>query len=200
MFPLVFSQGLSPDGGPGLIFVTLPGVFETLGPTLGIVIGSLFFLLLSFAALTSTVSLLEVPVAYMVDEHEVKRSRAVWIVALFIFIIGIPSLLSNGYSGFFSNFITYFGSENPTNFMTLVEHIANDSFLPLGGCLIAFFAAYVWRKENLNVEISKGNPNFEGSLVGKYINFAISYLCPLILGALFILTVLDRFFGINPIA
>ena len=197
MFPLVFSQGLDTDGGPGLIFVTLPGVFETLGPTLGIVIGSLFFLLLSFAALTSTVSLLEVPVAYMVDEHEIRRNNAVWLVAGFIFLIGIPSLLSNGYSDFFTSFITYFGAESPTSFMTLVEHIANDSFLPLGGCLIAFFAAYVWKKHNLVEEISKGNPNFSNSFIGKYIDFAISYLCPFILGALFLLTVLDRFFGIS---
>ena len=63
MFPFIFSQGLAPNGGEGLIFVTLPAVFASLGPILGVLIGSLFFLLLSFAALTSTVSLLEVPVA-----------------------------------------------------------------------------------------------------------------------------------------
>ena len=62
-------------GGPGLIFVTLPGVFETLGSVWGVIIGSFFFLLLSFAALTSTVSLLEVPVAYVVDEHKVNRNK-----------------------------------------------------------------------------------------------------------------------------
>ncbi|UZR92319.1 sodium-dependent transporter [Chondrinema litorale] len=197
MFPLVFSQGLSTDGGPGLIFVTLPGVFETLGPTLGIVIGSLFFLLLSFAALTSTVSLLEVPVAYIVDEHGIRRNNAVWLVAAVIFIVGIPSLLSNGYSDLFTNFITYIGADSPTSFMSLVEHVANDSFLPLGGCLISFFAAYIWKKENLVAEVSKGNPNFKNSIVGKYIDFAISYLCPIVLGILFILTVLSRFFGIN---
>lgn len=200
MFPLVFSQGLDTAGGAGLIFQTLPGVFGSMGPVLGIVVGSLFFLLLSFAALTSTVSLLEVPVAYLVDEQKIKRKQAVWLVAIFIFIIGIPSLISSGYSEFFTNFVTYLGADSPTNFMDFIGHVANDSFLPLGGCLIAFFAAYVWKKNNLVEEISKGNPNFANSLIGKYIDFAISYLCPIILGALFILTVLDRFFGINPIS
>jgi NSS family neurotransmitter:Na+ symporter len=79
MFPFVFSQGLAPNGGSGLIFVTLPGVFASLGPMLGVFIGALFFLLLSFAALTSTVSLLEVPVAYVIDEYKLKRKKAAWL-------------------------------------------------------------------------------------------------------------------------
>ena len=157
----------------------------------------LFFLLLSFAALTSTVSLLEVPVSYVVDEHKVKRTRAVWGVAITIFIIGMPSLLANGYSGFFSNFITYFGAEKSTDFMTFIGHVANDTFLPLGGFLISIFTAYVWKKASLSDEISIGYPNYKDSLVEKYINFAISYLCPFILGSLFVLTVLSRFFGIT---
>ncbi|MEO1049205.1 MAG: sodium-dependent transporter [Bacteroidota bacterium] len=203
MFPLVaFMNGGDMsnvgEGGAGLIFATLPGVFETLGPTLGIIIGSLFFLLLSFAALTSTVSLLEVPVAYVVDEHNIQRNRAVWLVAIVIFVVGLPSLLANGASGFFTNFITYFGAEKATDFMTFVGHIANDSFLPLGGCVIVFFAAYIWKKENLMNEIEIGFDGFRQKFISKYIDFAISYLCPLILAILFVLTVLNRFFDINP--
>jgi len=205
MFPLVafmtggaiveFVEG--GGGGPGLIFATLPGVFADMGPALGIIVGSLFFLLLSFAALTSTVSLLEVPVSYVVDEHNVKRNRAVWGVALTIFVVGIPSLLANGYSQFFGNFITYIGANTSTDFMLFIGHIANDTFLPLGGFLITLFAAYVWKKANLSEEIAQGYPDYKGSFVEKYINFAISYLCPAILGSLFILTVLSRFFGIT---
>ncbi len=205
MFPLVafMTEGAVAEyvqgggGGAGLIFATLPGVFAKMGPTLGIVVGSLFFLLLSFAALTSTVSLLEVPVAYVVDEHKVKRTKAVWGVAILIFIVGLPSLVGNGYSAFFTNFITYFGADSATDFMSFVGHVANDTFLPLGGFLISIFAAYVWKKANLSEEISQGYPDYKGSFVEKYINFAISYLCPTILGGLFVLTVLSRFFGIN---
>jgi len=197
MFPFVFSQGLEPTGGPGLIFVTLPGIFQTLGPGLGVFIGGVFFLLLSFAALTSTVSLLEVPVAYLVDEHKLSRKKAVLFTSIGIFLVGIPSLLANGASDFFSNFITYIGAEAPTDFMTFVGHLANDTFLPLGGLLIVSFAAFVWKKENLNKEIESGHPEFRGSWVEKYINFAITILCPAILGVIFIITVLNRFLGVD---
>lgn len=184
-------------GGPGLIFVTLPGVFESLGSNLGIVVGALFFLLLSFAALTSTVSLLEVPVTYVVDEFKMKRKTSVWIIATLIFLLGIPSLLSSGYSGLFTNFITYIGASAPTNFMTFVEHIGSDTLLPLGGVLITIFAAYVWKKQNLIEELRIGNPKLAGTWKEKYIDFAVSYLCPILLTLVFIFTVLGRFFGIN---
>ncbi|MEO1254488.1 MAG: sodium-dependent transporter [Bacteroidota bacterium] len=182
MFPFVSyltdgtMQGFS--GGAGLIFTTLPGVFSSLGTTLGIIVGSIFFLLLSFAALTSTVSLLEVPVTYVVDEFKVGRKKAVWLVAALIFLLGVPSLLSNGYSDFFTNFVTYFGADSATNFMSFVEHVGNDTFLPLGGFLITIFAAYVWKKNNLIEELSIGNEGFKTSWVRKYINFTVSYLCP----------------------
>lgn len=201
MFPFVayLTSGTMEGAGQGvgLIFTVLPDMFAKMGGSLGVVVGTFFFLLLSFAALTSTVSLLEVPVAYVVDEHKIKRTRAVWMTAGFIFVVGIPSLLANGYSGVFSNFITYFGAESATDFMSFAGHIANDTLLPLGGCLISIFAAYIWKKHNLIEEISQGAPNFKDSIAAKYITFAISYLCPVILGTLFILTVLSRFFGIT---
>ncbi len=200
MFPFVayLSEGSMEgvSGGAGLIFVTLPGVFESLG-AIGAVIGAIFFLLLSFAELTSTVSLLEVPVAYVVDEHGVRRERAVWLTAALIFVIGIPSMLSGGYSEFFTNFITYFHAEKATDFLSFVSDTASDTFLPLGGFLITVFAAYVWKKNNLNDEIAIGAPNYADSFVSKYISFAVMYLCPAVLGAIFILTVLGKFFGIH---
>ncbi|MCH8019821.1 sodium-dependent transporter [candidate division KSB1 bacterium] len=197
MFPFVFSQGLAPNGGSGLIFVTLPGVFASLGPMLGVFIGALFFLLLSFAALTSTVSLLEVPVAYVIDEYKLERKKAAWLVAGAIFLVSIPSILANGASEFFTSFVHYFGHDNPKSFMAMVVDVANSSLLPLGGCLISFFTAYIWKKENLNQELRIGNETFEGSFIEKYIGVAVCYLCPFILGVLFILTVLDLYFGIK---
>ena len=200
MFPFVayLTNGdvESVKGGAGFIFQVLPGAFESMGPVVGRVVGSLFFLLLSFAALTSTISLLEVPVTYAVDELKVDRSYAVWFIALFIFLMGIPSLLSAGDSQFFTNFVTYIGTDKATNFMDFVGHVSNDTLLPLGGFLIVLFAAYVWKKNNLNEEIETGHPGFKGTFIEKYIDFAISYLCPFVLGAIFLLTILSRFFGI----
>ena len=202
IFPLIgFMSGGTMEGagrGPGLIFVTLPQIFGNIGGTLGIVAGTTFFVLLCFAALTSTVSLLEVPVSYVVDELKIKRKRAVWLVAGVIFLVGIPSLLGNGYSDFFSNsFTTYKAGGTDTDFLSLIAAIANDTLLPLGGCMISFFAAHVWKKHNLDDELAQGAPSYKGSFVQKYLNFAISYLAPIVLGALFILTVLFKFFGIS---
>lgn len=203
IFPLLgfITQGNIGNGdmataGPDLIFVTLPQVFEQIGPG-GALVGALFFLLLCFAALTSTVSLLEVPVSYVVDEFDIRRKRAVWMVAGLIFLMGIPSLIGNGYSDFFTNFVTYIGADQPTSFLGFIGSVANDTLLPLGGFLVVFFAAYIWKKHNLDDELAKGNPNYKGSFVQKYLNFAVSYISPVILGIIFILTVLGTFFGIN---
>ena len=196
LFPFVFYQGVDTSGGAGLIFITLPGILQSLGSTLGVVVGGSFFLLLSFAALTSAVSLLEVPVAYLVDEKKIKRQKAVWLSAGGIFLIGIPSLLANGASDFFSSFITYLGSNKAIDFMTFVADIANDTLLPLGGCLISIFVAYVWKKEKLFDEIANGYQHIHTSWIRYYLHFTLSYICPSILGILFILTMLGRFFGV----
>ncbi|WP_444997701.1 sodium-dependent transporter [Aliikangiella sp. IMCC44359] len=197
IFPFVFSQGIEPNGGPGLIFATLPGVFQSLGDVLGIVVGALFFLLLSFAAFTSTISLLEVPTAYVVDEHKVSRTKACWGVAIAIFVVGIPSLLSYGASESLGEFIQLPGTDNPMPFLDFVGVIANDTFLPLGGFLIAVFTIYVWRKENFNKELAEGDAEIKGSWLQSYVNFALSYICPILLGVIFIVTVFDKFFGVK---
>ena len=200
MFPFVayMTEGTMEGAaqGAGLIFVVLPGVFESLGVVLGAFIGSLFFLLLSFAALTSTVSLLEVPVAYIVDEYKVKRSKAVWGMATLIFLLGLPSMLSMGASEFFSTFITYPSGE-VKNFMDFVENIASDTFLPLGGFFITIFGAYVWKKHNLDEEITKGFTGYKKSFIKKYLDVTLLFICPVILGIIFILTVSQKFFGVD---
>ncbi|MBV1910110.1 MAG: sodium-dependent transporter [Kangiellaceae bacterium] len=196
IFPFVFSQGIETDGGPGLIFVTLPGIFESLGATLGVIVGALFFLLLSFAAFTSTISLLEVPTAYMVDEKKMKRKKATWIVAIFIFLVGIPSMLSVGAVDGLTHFVTLAGA-GEKNFMDFIGLIASDTFLPLGGFMIAVFTAYVWKKENFNLEMANGDENHRRSWLQSYVDFAIGYICPVLLGSIFIVTVLDNFLGIK---
>ncbi len=197
IFPFVFSQGIEPEGGAGLIFMTMPGIFESMGPTLGTIVGSLFFLLLSFAALTSTISLLELPVAYMVDKHKIKRKNAVWYSSAIILLLGIPSMLGNGYSDFFTNFITYVGAEKSVNFMDFVTDIASNTLLPFGGLMVSIFAIYAWKRVNLFEELSQGNTKFPNTFLAKYIGFSLKYIAPPILGAIFIITVLEIFFGVK---
>jgi NSS family neurotransmitter:Na+ symporter len=195
IFPLVFFQGLQPSAGPGLVFVTLPGVFETMGPVMGPLIGGAFFLLLCFAALTSTVSLLEVPVAYAVDERKWPRKKAVWILATIIFIIGLPSMFSTGAVDFFTNFISYGGSRH--DFLSVVSDVFSDALLPLGGFMISIFTAYRWKTLNLSEELATGYPGYKGSLIEMFINVMISFVCPLIIGSVFIITILQKFIGIT---
>lgn len=197
IFPFVFSQGIEPEGGAGLIFMTMPAVFESMGPTLGVVIGSLFFLLLAFAALTSTISLLELPVAYMVDKHNVKRKNAVWYSAAVVFLLGIPSMLGNGYSEFFTNFITYVGADKPVNFMDFVTDIASNTLLPFGGLMVSIFTIYAWKRRKLFRELSHGHPTFTKTFLARYISFTLQYICPPVLGVIFIVTILEIFFGVK---
>ncbi|HFB65108.1 MAG TPA: sodium-dependent transporter [Aeromonadales bacterium] len=195
---LVAMQNIS--GGPGFIFQTLPGIFQSFGDTLGIIVGAGFFLLLSFAAFTSTISLLEVPTSYMVDERKIPRKKATWIVATLIFLIGIPSMLSQGAVDWLGSFVQLPGMDHKIDFLTLVGLVANDTFLPLGGFLISVFTAYIWRKQNFNDEIAAGDEAIRGSLLQRYVDFAISYICPAILGFISIVTIFNTYVGIDILA
>jgi NSS family neurotransmitter:Na+ symporter len=195
IFPLVFSQGQSPSEGPGLVFVALPGVFNSMGPVMGRFIGGGFFVLLCFAALTSTISLLEVPVAYLVDEKKWSRGKAVAVMASLIFLIGLPSMLGFGAVDIFTNFTSYEGVTK--SFMDVTEDLFFVISLPLGGFLLSAFIAFKWKTENMSEEISQGYPGYIGSIWEKFFNVMITYICPLVLGAMFVLTILQKFFGIG---
>ncbi len=197
IFPFVFTQGIEPEGGAGLIFQTMPGVFESMGPVVGIVVGSLFFLLLSFAALTSTISLMELPVAYMVDKHHIKRRTAVWYSAAIIFLLGIPSMLSLGSSKFFTEFISYVHSDKTVSFMDFVTDVASNTLLPFGGLMVSIFAIYVWKRKKLFRELTYGYPQFTKSFAARYVGFSLKYIIPPILGVIFVVTVLEIFFGVK---
>ena len=106
-------------------------------------------------------------------------------------------MLSNGYSEYFTNFITYFGAKHATDFMTFIGDVSSNTLLPLGGLLISVFSVYVWRRHRLFRELSRGNEKFMRSLLAKYLNFTLRYTAPLLLGVIFIITILEIFFGIR---
>ncbi len=200
IFPLIghVSNGTM-DGvsrGPELIFETIPAIFGKIGGWSGRIAGTSFFLLLCFAALTSTISLLEVPVSYVIQASKFKREKAVWLVAGVIFLVGIPSLLSKGGNDYFVNFLTYRGSEQSTDFMDFVLNLANDTFLPLGGCLMVSFAAFVWKRHNLDEELREGCNGYQGSFYQRYLHFAMTYMIPVLLGLLCLYTIFSTFFGL----
>ncbi len=133
VFPAVFAVGVDPGAGPGLAFVTLPSVFVQMPG--GQVFGTLFFVLLAIAALTSAVSLLEPVVAFFIGEYGFRRARIAVTAGAAAFVAGIPSSLSMGiWSG-----ATLFGK----SFLDLVAFATSSVMLPVGGLLIALFAGWV---------------------------------------------------------
>jgi NSS family neurotransmitter:Na+ symporter len=137
IFPAVFAFGNAPDSGPGLVFITLPDIFSSM--SLGIVFGALFFFLLSAAAISSGVSLLEVAVAYFMRKFNWSRKKAAIIIGGIIFLIGVPSSL--GYGAL--DHVTLIGDRDILDSMNF---IASNIFLPLGGLLIALFVGIGWNK------------------------------------------------------
>ena len=142
IFPAGFSiEGFDPSAsGPGLIFAVLPRLFATLPG--GQLFGAAFFVLLTMAALTSTISLLEVPVSHFVDTLSWSRRKAVVVVTTGVFCLAIPSGLASGAVPFFTT-LPGLGSD----FLTVMEVVWQNFALPIGGLLTAVFIGWVWRTD-----------------------------------------------------
>ncbi len=141
-----------------LVFNVLPALFHSMGGV-GVVFGVTFFLLLSMAALTSTISLLEVPVAFAIDEYEVTRKKAARYIGLGILAVSI--LIA-----FFPVLIDYF------------VMVFNNIGLPLGGFLICIFIGYVWKTDNAINEMEYGFAGIRQTLFVKVWPFFIKFICP----------------------
>ena len=144
----------------------------------GYIVGAFFFLLLSIAALTSTISLLEVPVAYFVDEKKVNRKKYVWIVAGFTFLMGLPSALSQGASEYFTNFGWLPERLTSQDFLSQMSFLFGDFSLAFGAFLLSIFIGWVWTAEKAADEIELGSPVFN-KLKIVWI-FVIKYFIPII--------------------
>lgn len=133
MFPIIFSYGMDPQAGPGLVFKSMPIVFTQMPG--GMFFSIIFFLLLVFAALSSAISMLEVVTSFFVDTMGWDREKATLLPGLAILLFGVPSALSGGDgSG-----IALIGG---MNVFDSLDHIASNWFLPLGGLFVALFVGY----------------------------------------------------------
>ena len=148
IFPAVFAFGIEPGAGPGLTFVTLPNVFAKMPG--GMIFSFLFFLLLFFAALTSSVSLLEVCVAYFKDELGWTRDKASWILGGIITALGVPSAIS------LKGNLKIAGKD----FLDVMDWGSSNVLLPLGGIFIAVFAGWVWLESAKKEATNEGKNPF----------------------------------------
>lgn len=149
IFPIIFTFGFSPEGGPGLVFKTLPLLFAKLPASL--FISTTFFILFVFTALTSSIALVEVVVANFIDLFGWPRKKAVLIVGLSCFIFGIPSALS-GSQAIFPNWYAIYGK----NFFDTIVHLVSVWFLPIGALMISIFSGWVLDKAISKEEFQLG--------------------------------------------
>ena len=174
IFPAVFAFNIEPGYGEGLVFVTLPNIFEQMPG--GSIFSFMFFVLLGVAALTSTISVLEVIVAFFVEELKMKRKSATWLATFSVSILGILCVLS-------TSSLANFKILGYTIFQ-LLENTTANILLPMGGLFIVIFVAWFFGRDKAKAELSN-----EGKLKVGYIPlfiFVIKFLAPLAIAFVFL--------------
>ena len=174
IFPAVFSVGIEPSSGPSLVFITLPGIFNSM--PLSMVWSSVFFLLLVVAALTSTISLHEVITAYMHEEWHMSRRAAAWSTTGACMALAAVASLSLGVLKGWNIFgLTIFDS---------LDYLTANILLPAGGFFTCIFVGWRLDRKILKAEISN-NGTLKFRIYGVFI-FLVRYVCPAVLLLIFL--------------
>ena len=185
IFPIVFANGLEAGGGPGLIFNTLPIAFGQM--TGGILFGTLFFILLVFAAWTSAISILEPAVAWLVEKFSISRISSTLICGFITWLVGIGTVFS------FNDWkkIELFNGTflEGKSFFDLLDYLTSNIMLPLGGILICIFAAWLMRESSSREELK-----LHSNLAYSIWRFLARYVTPIgvILIFLHVLGILEK--------
>ena len=158
-----------------LVFDVLPEMFHNVGGFIGMLLGITFFILLGMAALTSSISLLEVPVSYVIDEHGLQRKKAAWLVGG---IVGAISIVVSFELGLIDLFVEIF----------------NEVGLPLGGLAICLFLGYFWKSENALIEMQDGYADVKESRFSTVWVIFIKYITPLLIALVLISTIYSLYF------
>lgn len=207
ILPAIFS--FNPDTNPeelsdssvSLIFTFLPKIFLAMQAAVGYVgaslVAGIFFLLVFFAALTSLVSIIEVPVSGTMDELGYDRKKSLKMLGITMLIFALACTLSFGRVDFLTSLLSY-GGRNVSLFDLIVD-IFYDTILPLNGLIICLLVSYRWKKAHFDEELETGNPGFNGTLFERYINTALRTFVPVILALVFLNTVLLKFFAVDVI-
>ena len=175
IFPAVFSFGLDPKAGPDLIFITLPTIFQQMpGGTIWAV---LFFVLLFFASITSTISLSEIPITFMVDEYKLSRRKAIVLTAVQMGVIAVLSALS---FSTLSN-VTILGK----NIFDFLDFVGPNFFMLLGGLVTAVYVGWILKKDVIHSQLTNGGVH-RSRFVQPYITFCLRYIAPVAIVIIFL--------------
>ncbi|ADE56483.1 MULTISPECIES: sodium-dependent transporter [Aminobacterium] len=181
IFPTVFSFGMEPSAGPGLLFMTIPLVFSKM--PLGAFLLAAFFLLTSFAATTALLSLMEVPVAFWTEEFNISRKKATFLNCLFIGLVGVTAALSVDSSSLLGGYKLW-----GRGFFDFFDHLSSNIIMPLGGLLIAIFVGYFAKKDDVACELSN-HGSLQNDTYVSFFNFVIRYVSPALLVIIFLNTI-----------
>ena len=168
IFPIVFTYGLEPAGGPGLIFITLPIAFGQM--PFGTLFGTLFFFLLMFAAWTSAISLLEPAVAWLVENRGMTRVKATALAGSIAWILGLVSVLSFNHWAFSFSFA---GQAKNNGMFDILDILTANIMLPLGGLFIAIFSVWLMSRHSSIDELGMGD-----GIAYKCWRFVVRYIAP----------------------
>ena len=171
VMPAVFAAGLEPGGGPGLVFETLPYIFNRMGtgmPVMTTFISAVFFLAILAAALTSAISMLEVGVAFLTDEWKMNRRRATLLLAFLCWLVGILCSLSFGPLAHLK-LLGY-------TFFDFLDHLCSDWLLPLGGLIFTLFVG--WKMSKADVRDEFTNEGTVNTRIFGVVYFLMRYLAP----------------------
>ncbi|PKK40015.1 putative sodium-dependent transporter [Clostridiaceae bacterium JG1575] len=191
IIPAVFSFGMEVTQGPGLLFGTLPAVFDQM--PFGQLFGIIFFLLVLFAGLTSSISLLESPVSWAIDSLKWNRKTAVIVFAGLCFIIGAAASLSMG--PVLGDFKIYWFDPKGQVIFDFLDYLTANILMPLGGLLLSLFITFIWGYDRAFAEIRKGSKsNFS---MGGFWKISMMVLVPIMLILVFLqqMGILSRFIG-----
>ena len=166
IFPAVFSFGLEPTAGPSLIFEVLPSIFQQMAG--GYFWALLFFLLVFFASLTSTISLSEIPITFLIEEHKMSRPRAILWVALITF--GLAAVAAMSFNVL--DDIKLFGK----NIFDMMDYAASNIFMLLGGLFTAVYVGWILDRKVIRDQLTNGG-RLKGAME-PYLIFCMRYVAP----------------------
>jgi NSS family neurotransmitter:Na+ symporter len=203
MLPAIFSfdpgvdtESLS-ESSVTLVFSFLPKIFLSLQGDIGFigasVVAATFFILVLVAAITSLVSIIEVPLASIAETEHWSRGKSIALLAALMAVFTVPAAMSFGYAELFTSFTHYAGGDK--SLFDVIYDVFYDTILPLNGFLVCIFVIYRWKKANFQAALHEGSSTTSMSWFDRYINVALGTFIPLVLVVIFINTVATKFFA-----
>lgn len=183
IFPACFAFGVEPGEGPGLIFVTLPNIFNSMDG--GIIWGSLFFIFLAFASLSTVIAVFENIISYSVDVWKMPRRRSVVFHLIFLWAASLPCALGFNWLGFLEPL------GQGTSVLDFEDFLISNNILPMGGILFLLFCCHRkgWGWNNFITEVDMG----EGPHFPRFLRVYLTWILPCLIFVIFVLGYLKLF-------